>query len=295
MKMALITPAYGPDRPLLELACAQVDRFCPGIEHVIVVGRKEAAIFRHLQSANRKILFKEDVLPGLFGRTYLRFRRREAFLHGAFRPVGGWIVQQIVKLTAPQLTDADVFLFLDSDVFLIRPFPFAKFVSDGRVRLLRRAGGAVTDDQKDWHRSAARLLGIADEETGAADYVGPLISWRRDICLQLQKRLEEKWHGPMAQTLMREQRLSEYTLFGLFADQLLPKPDEKHLRTGEELCLSTWSFDREGDMAASLCQALRPQHCAVNLQSNLRWPFERYARTLAAVTAHVGAQPDENT
>jgi hypothetical protein len=287
MKAALITPAYNRDGQSLALACEQLDRFCPSdIEHILVASRRNRSQFRHLESDRRRLLFVEDVI-GHVWRTPIHYRRRELYFYKIYRPVDGWIMQQIVKLAAPDFCQAELFVYLDSDVFLIRPFSVADFVAGEKVRLLRKPP-VDKSDHRGWNRLTERLLQLPASAMPLADYVGSFVSWRRDICLALRDRLERQWRRSWLDVLTRQKRLSEYTLYGIYVDRILAGAPDKHFATDRELCLSSWDLGGE-DLVAEFRRALKPHHLAINIQSNLRLPFAQVRDTLAAVTSNVPA------
>ena len=278
MTPCLITPAYIRDAPLLDLACAQLDRFCPGVEHIIVASRQTARMFRHLESGTRKIIRIEDVIRPFTWRAPVNYRKRELYFYKGVRPVDGWVMQQLIKLAAPDFTDADLLLNLDSDVFFIRPFAPGDFVDEGRVRLLRKPA-SLAGFQRVWHMRARALFGLPPH--GAEpDYVGSLIAWRRDVVLELRQRLGASWLDVMT----REKTFSEYTLYGTFVEKMLGGAPDRQFVSNVEVCLNSWDWLQEGDLISACRAALKPHHAAINLQSNLRLPFEQTRAIVDAVT-----------
>jgi hypothetical protein len=197
-------------------------------------------------------------------------------------------MQQIVKLAAPDYSQADLFVYLDADVFLIRPFRQSHFVEKGRVRLLRKPP-VDTRDHRDWTRTTELLFDLPPLPSPAADYIGSFVSWRRDICIALRERLEAQWRRPWLETMARQKRFSEYMLYGTYVDRLLSGCPEKHFATDRELCLSSWDLRHDTDLAAEFRRAILPHHVAINIQSNLRLPFAVMRQTLSHV---LSALPD---
>ena len=69
---------------------------------------------------------------------------------------------QLVKLAVAEQLSADLLVYADSDVVLLRPFSVSSLVdADGRVRLYAREDyiDAGLPDHVRWHRSAEKLLG----------------------------------------------------------------------------------------------------------------------------------------
>ena len=61
-----------------------------------------------------------------------------------------------------EFVDADAYVFVDSDVMLVRPVAPETFVRDGQLALFRVPG--QYEVAKAWHRASARLLGLRDSE-----------------------------------------------------------------------------------------------------------------------------------
>jgi hypothetical protein len=198
---------------------------------------------------------------------------REVWLLDWHRLFRGWIMQQIIKICAPEIADADIFLYLDTDIFFIRRFAVESVVLDGRVRLWREPGQARFKTHMRWHRTASKLLGLPVCDYYGANFIGNLITWRRDIILEMRSRISSLSGEHWLRTITREYHMSEYILYGVFVQELLGVEDLRHLPTNHELCLDSWNFmDEPGDPQQLLAERLRPSHIAVNIQSNLHLP-----------------------
>jgi Family of unknown function (DUF6492) len=287
VKISIITPAYSKHLRLLDLSAESVDRNCPPeMHHYVIVSRQEERIFRHLNGSRRSVIAAEDVIPGNIMRLPVFIRGREVWVADWHRFVRGWIMQQAIKLSAPEITDADVFLFLDTDSFFVRPFTPDRVSRDGRIRLLGFPGLAQTEQHKSWHRTAAKLLGIPSRDYFGADFIGNAITWRRDVCLEMRKRISSVAGADWFSTIVRQQRLSEYILYGVFVQEVLGSADSRHALTSEELCLSSW----DNSSAQRVAERLAPHHVAVNIQSNLHLPISEFRVLLDRVVAAAGTK-----
>ena len=288
MKIALITPTYAKDRELLDISCAHVDRYCEGnVEHFVIPSHSERTIFQHLSGKHRHIIYKEDIFGVAVRRLPFKVIGKEIFLFDHIFPVRGWILQQLLKFCAPDITDADIFVYLDSDVFPIRHFSARNFVLDGKVRFLKKPGFADIEPHRKWHKSAGRLFGLPEKSYYGADYIGHFLSWRRDTCVELRKFLEEKWRTQWPRLLARKKDISEYILYGIYVDHVLSGDVHRHYVTDVELCLSSWYFDTNKELTSQLLEALRDGHLAVNLQSNLHLPIDTYTQFLTSITDRI--------
>ena len=64
MKTAIVTPSYGPDFDRCRLLVESVKAFVPGgVEHVLLIDRKDVPAFRPLAGPRTRIVAVEDVLP----------------------------------------------------------------------------------------------------------------------------------------------------------------------------------------------------------------------------------------
>jgi hypothetical protein len=274
MELAIITPAFSKHLPLLEISAESVDRYCPEeIKQYVVVSGREYHLFRHLDGTRRRVIIAEDVLPRSVFRLPVLVKGREIWLLDWHRLVRGWIMQQILKLCAPEITDADVFLYLDTDVFFIRAFAMEKVVRNGRVRLWRDPGTGKLETHMRWHRTASKLLGLPTCDYYGADFIGNLITWRRDVSLEMRTRIADIGRAHWLKSFARERHISEYILYGIFVQELLGAQDMRHQPSNEQLCLDSWYFmEGPGDRRQLLAERLRSSHIAVNIQSNLYLP-----------------------
>ena len=130
--------------------------------------------------------------------------------------------------------------------------------------------GADQPAQAAWSRVVGRLLGIVPQDYYGADYVGNIISWRRDTVLRLQARIAGSTGLAWQVAVAREALFSEYMAYGVFIDHV--EPDETgHARTAESLTLNSWNYalSQPGEEARFLAD-WQPHHIGVLLQSTER-------------------------
>lgn len=190
-------------------------------------------------------------------------------------------MQQITKLSADQVTDAEVILFADSDLQFIRPFELDLFKQEQRLRLHRVPGAGQTGTQLRWHHRASRLLGIKPRYLGG-DYVGQLISWRRENLINLKSHMERvnrrPWYEPVADSLY----FSEYTLYGAFVEHVLGVNSSGHFCCGEDICHCCW-YSEQAEKLKTGAAFINERAQALLLQSNLGLNPTQEARLLSVV------------
>jgi hypothetical protein len=263
-EIALVTCSYGPDFERCAGLCASMDRFVdPDYEHFIVVPERDRARFSRLGSASRRIVSVQDILPGRFRQLPLADKW---WLDGGHYPIRGWMVQQLTKLSADVLTRRENLLFIDSDIQFIRPFQPERFIRDGALRLHRKPGEKQQGVHLKWHHAAAELLGLTPRYFDC-DYVSTLVSWRRSSLVGLKQRIEETTGRPWQQAVGRRLTVSEYILYGVFAEHVLGTGSAGHFPCTDDVCHSLW-FARDTEDFLSRRDFLElPQ--AVHIQSNI--------------------------
>jgi len=278
MKASLITISYKGDLALAEELCASVDRYAgPGIEHVLIVPRNELNLFRPMANARRRVISKEEVLPRGYTMLPLPY---EVDLRPVFykllremwwSPTGfvrGWIMQQILKLSAPSVCDSDILVFADSDNVLIRPTGIEHFMVDRKVRLYHAPGETADSTiHKKWHRVSARLLGLRETDYFGADYIGHLVTWTPDNVLSLQAKLEEISGRPWDQVIARELAFSEYVLYGIYTEHVLGAASGQ-TPSAKKIVHASWHYPVDtAEGQRDFINGLEPHHVGVAIQS----------------------------
>ncbi|MCP5198351.1 MAG: hypothetical protein H6974_16475 [Gammaproteobacteria bacterium] len=281
-KTVIVTPSYAPDFERCRVLCESLQRFVSGhAEQVIIIDRQDRALFSQLAGPGIRLLLKEDMLPGWLRK--LPFGRKW-WLNLRGLPVRGWILQQIVKLSVAEAIDADLYLFVDSDVAFIRPFQVSTVMNEaGQVRLF--SAPRKPEDRNEprhcaWYRHAGKTFGLSGEAYQKNDYISQLVVWRRDTLQQLTGQIAEKggrqWQAVLANTL----DFSEYVLYGVFAEHVLGDASG-HFSTESELCYCSWHHRIESceDLLAFM-RDIPERYPAVLVQSNLGISPTDYAQVL---------------
>lgn len=278
MKVGLVTVSFRGDLALATELCVSVDRFVdPGMEHVLVVPSSDVRLFAPLTTERRRIVTVESVLPASYRRVMRSFRLELGPFSRRFRevwvtPVGlirGWIMQQIVKLSSDAATAADIIVFADSDLVFVAPFTNDHLVRGNRARLYLRPGETrESSKHRAWHAASAKLLGLPTNDYFGADYIGNPVSWRRDVLAKLKTRIAEvsgrRWQDALAGT----HTLSEFILYGVFADHVLGGDANGHFHDQRDLTHASWHYDdgRNGGLEA-FSRNLGAEQIAVLIQS----------------------------
>lgn len=282
LSCALITPSYAPDFERCRLLVESVERHAAEhLRHYLIVDRRDQRLFASLRSARTEVLLKQDVLPS--------FLRQLPWLQGWWwsglrAPVRGWIVQQLVKLSVDRLIDTDVYVFVDSDTFLLRAFDPRLAQGPAGVPLFREQGHALLSEMNTrWHALAAERLGLALTPPFDVNYVTQLVTWRRDALVALHARLESRHGRPWAQTLLNLPTLSEYVLYGVFVEHGLGVGRAGHYVAPVIQTLNYWDTRPLDEQALGAWLAsLRPEHLGAMVSAKSGTDVAALRRVLGA-------------
>ncbi len=285
--LEIITCSYRPDLARCRRLCESIDRYVPRhIGHVLVVPERDLTLFLPLVSERRTIVAAEDVLP----RRFIQLPRTEKIWIDRFGwPVRGWILQQLIKLSATRATKAELIMFADSDLQFVREFDVSHVVRDGRLRLHRIPGAMNEGRHRRWHRRAGALLGVPTDYFGS-DYVGQLITWRRSQLLGLQQHISAVHGKPWHVTVSRSLDFSEYILYGSYVEHVVGDADNGHYYEAQDLCHCCW-FAEQADGLLSGRQPLASQAVALLIQSNLGLDPAQEAAILRSASQRTPVQP----
>lgn len=301
--MAILTPSYLPDlESFVRLHESVLESTDGGTRHHVIVPKRDLSSFLAIGSPRLDVWSEADFLPSGFVATdgLAALRRRIPVLPRTINcsalnlrrpwpPVRGWILQQILKLSAATRLSCDAVVIIDSDVVLVRPMPVQTYIRNGAVRLYEMPG-AVTEDlprHMQWTRTAHELLGIPWQPlTSFPDYIGGIVSWDPQVVRGCLTRIEEVSGSSWAGTVARRLHVSEFILYGTYARHFGTE-HQYSFREPSTLCHSYWSPTPLGEQEAdAFVAAYSPRNLAVHIQSNSRTPQQ----VIEAVVAGVGGR-----
>lgn len=287
-KITIVTLSYAPDFERCKRLCQSIDRHVgEGFEHLLIVDGADLPLFSSLESPRRRLMSVEQVLPKSYRK--LPFSKRW-WLGPGLRPVRGWIVQQLAKLSTAMHCASDVLVFIDSDVQFFRALETDAFADEGRTLLFTEYCQPPSDEHQVWQRRAETLLGL-EQEPFQQDYIGNLIAWRRDNVLAMLKLIEERAGKRWDIVLGRQLTFSEYILYGNYANRVL-KEKSNHAEQTERLCIEIWN---PKDLSDALASKLPISQSAISvlIQSNLKLPPDKEAELFAKILGGFDSGPGE--
>jgi Family of unknown function (DUF6492) len=244
---AFVTPSYAPDFQRCKLLCWSIKQFVTlPIKHYIIVDRKDLILFQQLADFNTIILTKEDILPAWIKQAPF-FSRKNIWFNLKGHKSGnwllrGWLIQQIIKLAAAQYVAEEVIVFVDSDVAFIDNFDVHTLVQGDQVRLFRVDHSTDQDTPlwKQWKNTAKRLLNLPLENNYYDYYVSQIVTWRRDTLIQMYCFIEQNFQQNWLEVIATVKDLSEYVLYGLFANYVLGEKAGHYDNHLQKICWCYW-------------------------------------------------------
>lgn len=274
----VITPSYAPDFERCRLLSQSIDRFALSpINHYIIVDRQDLKLFQQLQGTNRQIITVESVLPWWIQKISLV---KNGWFSFKGLPIRNWLIQQIVKLAIAEYVSDEVLIFVDSDVTFIRQFDVRDFVRDGKVRLFREPEAIVADNRTlaKWCDAGNRLLGLPLVQYPTANYLGNVITWKRENVFQLHQHLESISGKGWIETVASSWHLSEYMLYGIFIDSILQEKAQ-HYYDSQKICYEYWQDNPMSDEELEQFFATIPSDAiSVMISAKAKMPVERYSK-----------------
>ncbi len=289
MRFKIITPSFAPDYERCKLLSEGVKEFVPvNVEHLLLVDRRDVPLFKTLSGPRTRVVAVEEIIPSWIRRIP---GIKKWWLSFKTLPVRNWILQQLAKLSVGDAIDAEAYIFIDSDVALIREFDPATFVdTEDRLRLFRVPGAAKFASHARWHRAAANLLGLPSSDYFGSTYIGNLISWRREQLLSLYRRIEAVKGMSWPTAICHQLHLSEYILYGIFAEHI--QNGEGHYYSAIPNCHISWDYDISNPLGLGhFFGELKPDHVAVMVSSKQGVPAGAYRNAIETMKASHSAYP----
>jgi hypothetical protein len=227
LSYALITPSYWRDVERCRLLVESVHRWVdPTLQHYLLIAKRDVPLFTSMLGPRTHLIVVEDIIP----RWLFRVPGVKRFwVSLRTRPVKNWILQQIVKLSAPSVVTKDVLLYADSDMFFIAPYDPRSFERDGKVPLLEEIGqrGKIPHNDR-WQAVCSKLLGLPVQTDCDTNYVGQLVWWRRANALRMLEQVETINARDWQRCIAPLSAFSEYILYGLHSARVLGEANAGH-------------------------------------------------------------------
>jgi hypothetical protein len=298
--IAILTPSYRPDyQRLVRLHESVLEFTDASVIHHVIVPRRDLQLFRRLESRRLRVWMEAEFLPAGFIATdaLAAMIQKIRFLPPALRfsainrghpwpPVRGWVVQQLLKLSASTKLGVDAVVIIDSDVALLRPMPAELFFRDGTVRLYERpdAIDAEMDRHVLWTQTAHRLLGLpAPKSPVSPDYVAGIVTWDPELVAGCLARIETVWGKPWATAIGSQLHFSEFILYGTYVRHF-GTPQQRSFAEPSTLCHSYWaSAPLTGARVEEFIAGFGASDIAVHIQSNTTTSDDTALRVLHAL------------
>lgn len=255
---ALVTPSYWMDVERCRFLLESAQRWVPSwVHHYLVIARRDVPLFKPMLTPRTTLLVVEDIIPGWLFRVP---GLRHFWISLRTRPVKNWILQQIVKLSAPAVIKEDVLLYADSDMFFIAPFDPLSFERDGKVPLFLETGQrGLIQSNEEWQNTCCKLLGIPGAGDDDDNYVGQLIWWRRQNAMDTVRCVQETTGKQWQRAIAPLSGFSEYILYGLHSHRIL-NDHSGHWHDGIVRTLCYWETTPLGVKELGAFKAKRAAH-----------------------------------
>jgi hypothetical protein len=282
-----LSPSYVNDLERFMLLRRSIRRFASTpVHHVVAVPAKDMRVFeaRLRDDQGVTVVPQQQFVSSIYyAAAWAGWLRRALGPYGwrltrpqyAGRP--GWIIQQIVKLSTPEIFGNERAVIVDSDLVFVRPFGNADFSPSRSGRLLLRVEPDTESAMHREHMRTARQLLALPPGADEHHYMAFPNIWYGDWVRALRAAIEMSSGKPWQQALFDTPTFSEYLLYGVFVEETL-RPAEMQVRR-RPFHVGIWN---QADLAAFLQEPVgylraRGNHpLALVVQSNLNMPVGAY-------------------
>jgi hypothetical protein len=273
--VALLTPTHAKDIERFDLLCESMDRYVTGHErHYVIVNDDDLPLFRKYASDRRVIAPSSAYLPSWLWAAprFLAFNGRRVWVSPIAKPIHGWHVQQLLKISGALQATEDRACLVDSDNLFFREFDARSYACGEKTPLyLNRAALSGREPKHAvWTRNAFRLLGLPEPLFPADDYVGNIIVWDKEALQAMtgEIRLATGMNWQLA--LCRTRQFSEYLLYGHFVAHA-PQFRERHRIVEKSLACAYWDEEQlDETWVRAMLENAEPQMVALCIQSYSR-------------------------
>ena len=250
--------------------------------HIMVVPQQDMGAFRRAFPHETDLAFvaQEELVDSIYYPDWLyriatKFAGSQLWRLESHAGRPGWIVQQIAKLNCTKLIQDGAIVFLDSDLFFFRPFDASTLGIENARLLLRIEPDAENSKHRHHIAKAREMLALPPGKT-EHHYMGSPAIWYADWLSLLHRHLEKvsgtSWQG----ALHDAGHLSEYSIYGVFVDEVL-KPSDLAIRDGR-YNLMAWDRESFNQLKSELLNPAFETNKEIGLviQSNIGIPATEY-------------------
>jgi hypothetical protein len=283
------TPSYRNDLDRLVLMRKSIRAFYRGTaKHVIAVPREDVRLFKaalqkdDCQIISQQSLVRPEYFPRLGFRAFSKLFPGQTWRLRQFAGKGGWIIQQVAKFMAAELVEKGPIVILDSDLFFVHEFDDRDlFPLDGHL-LVRINPDTESGKHRKHIVNSRKLLGLAEGSTEHHYMSCPAILYAEWI-KKLMIHIEALWGKPWQLVLHEQETLSEYSIYGVFVEEVL-KPHDLVIRE-QSYNHMLWDINSYNNFFCDVPGNIsrKPEKVCVVAQSALNIPVNEYASRLESL------------
>jgi len=247
--MIFISPSYIRDLERFLQLRESIRRFCKTpAKHLVVVPRQDHTAFLKATRGDEavEVLVQQDVVAALFYPMFWypwvkALLKERSWRLSRFGGRSGWIIQQIVKMNYPSYCDAPYALMMDSDCLFFRDFDESDFIGLGDKKILLKQYPSTESAMHRLYINGARDILKLPTGPSHFHYMAFPAIFYGNYLEKLQNHLEQIHSKPWQRVLFDAGTISEYSIYGIFVEEIL-QPDDILLRE-TPFNLGIWTED----------------------------------------------------
>lgn len=274
--VTLVTPTFARDFERFLLQRESIERWQIDIPHVAVVNHESLELFQKIPfQKNLTLLSTRDVLPKPIEAR--RLAQRHSWKHPTYwlgpKPLHGWMIQQLIKLSAPAFVETEAVVSLDSDAFFVGQVTHADFYApDGRVHLYE-----TTDDCDveiaEWLAASMHFLGVPTQHEPIRRHFHCPVLFHTGILKDMQEMIQVRhsmpWMDAMVKAWVSE---GTYGVYARYIDGL-----KRTAPVQPELTVYYWWREQFETFTFDLVSRVKERNARIVLvNSNIGQPVSSY-------------------
>jgi len=165
-KFTIILPSRGLDGKYLKLVLQSYEKYFSDVYEVIIIS-PDANLQDYVNRNNNKKLTYRIIHDNIF----------ELNKKGELKPNHPWYNQQFIKLLVSQYVETELYMVLDDDIFLIKPFGYNDIFDKNNIRRIKYNTEPYSTlstpnySSRDWWHGSCQLLNVDTSNIINNDYL----------------------------------------------------------------------------------------------------------------------------
>jgi len=221
------TVSYKDDLSRFILLRETIKRFYNGTaDHIVAVPKGDYLQFKKaIQDSRVQVVIQNDFVDSKYYCKWVfklieTFATQQSWRFKKLAGKPGWIIQQIVKLSIPNIIDDGAVIIIDSDFFFTQEFCDSDLGLTDNAKFLFKAYPETESGMHRDHMTVSRKTLNAPKAPTDHHYLTGLVVWYPEYVEALTDYIEKTHNQGWQEALYNQESISEYSLYGVYLEQI---------------------------------------------------------------------------